>query len=1047
MRLYRYILSLISLVFYVVAYSQEPLPYNCNFSEPSEEGEWVLNSGNTSKFANKWYVDSLEAAFGNMLYISADTGHTAGYCSKDNIVVAYRTLDMAKGDYDVAFDWRAMGRDSLGACLYLVWCPDSYLVKTNRKMSSLSTFVGEGSFPTWMRSYKVDFTDGAENLFGTEAWAHAVAELHCPTTEKYHLAFVWVNKNFEEVAPPAACIDNIELAASDCGRPERLSALWANGEVTFEWEGTADKYQIMYTRMDSNEWITDSVTTNSYTVGGLAKGVFNVRVRAICGEDTTIWSHFPLTCVYDEGQCMNFLNLNEAVCTHGNFLNPYQDTMVLDKGYESIFSSHTIHYDVEETDPRTDDGTTPPLKTVPTGAVASVRLGNWGVGALAESITYDYYVDADVAEIMLLHYAVVIEEPGHPEERQPRFRLEILHSDGKTLIDQHCGFADFKANDKMSIENGWHKIEHKRKTTILWRDWTTVGLNLEAYSGQTLKVRLTTYDCFVNGHFGYAYFTIGCAEKAIKGVNCGEYPTTDFEAPGGFNYRWYRADSPVTDTLGRERVFHLDDQQDYRTYFVDCIYPEDSTCKFTLRASAMPRNPKALMKMEYWPENCKNYVVFNDTSRVLDKDGNVMPEEYVDAVEWYFGEGRKSNEHFVKMEFPESGYKRDSCYLVANLCGGLCSDTLWFYLDVPPIGAVEADSTVYLCVGDEIVLQDSLVAAPGEYRFVVGTAFTGCDSAITYHVTEAETYELSDTVQIMQGEIYEFGLQSLNETGDYSEHFTSVYGCDSLVHLHLEVLSRLDIEPGVLTEICADDDSIVIPYVIVEGQPRTVGFVFGEDAKAANFTDVEVACIDGEDRVAIGMPEDVLPGIYNVELLFSNGAVGRDTIGLRLDIRYPSSVIAQRWNDVIGILNSEHNGGYEFSDYRWFENDVLVDGATGSNLYLPSGLRSDAGYSALLTRTTDGVAQYTCKFFPADLTAADNLPTVYFAGSQAVLEAPQNTSGCQVRIYRTDGTLVSAFHSADGLVEIQMPHTPGVYLLEQQCPDSHSRITKVLVKQ
>jgi hypothetical protein len=32
-------------------------------------------------------------------------------------------------------------------------------------------------------------------------------------------------------------------------------------------------------------------------------------------------------------------------------------------------------------------------------------------------------------------------------------------------------------------------------STIIWKDWTTVGVDIAPYHGEDIKIRLTTYDC------------------------------------------------------------------------------------------------------------------------------------------------------------------------------------------------------------------------------------------------------------------------------------------------------------------------------------------------------------------------------------------------------------------------------------------------------------------------------------------------------------------------------------------------------------------------
>ena len=58
---------------------------------------------------------------------------------------------------------------------------------------------------------------------------------------------------------------------------------------------------------------------------------------------------------------------------------------------------------------------------------------------------------------MYLQYAVVLEDPDHTPEDQPRFTLEILNENNQ-LIDSICGFADFIASNSLGWNSGTNII-------------------------------------------------------------------------------------------------------------------------------------------------------------------------------------------------------------------------------------------------------------------------------------------------------------------------------------------------------------------------------------------------------------------------------------------------------------------------------------------------------------------------------------------------------------------------------------------------------------
>jgi glycosidase len=93
-------------------------------------------------------------------------------------------------------------------------------------------------------------------------------------------------------------------------------------------------------------------------------------------------------------QCFNMSNLNNSsiICTYGDYANPYANIGVMS-------DRHVVN-----TNPNERDLVISNLLTIPKGDSISIRLGNSNTGAEAESITFDYTVDAD-NPILMLKYA------------------------------------------------------------------------------------------------------------------------------------------------------------------------------------------------------------------------------------------------------------------------------------------------------------------------------------------------------------------------------------------------------------------------------------------------------------------------------------------------------------------------------------------------------------------------------------------------------------------------------------------------------------------
>lgn len=65
--------------------------------------------------------------------------------------------------------------------------------------------------------------------------------------------------------------------------------------------------------------------------------------------------------------------------------------------------------------------------------------------------------------------------------------------------------------------------------------------------------------------------------------------------------------------------------------------------------------------------------------------------------------------------------------------------------------------------------------------------FTSCKDTISLDVTVNPSFMIDTTVHICMGDLFQFGTQSLSSEGSYNESFASMAGCDSSVHLILNV--------------------------------------------------------------------------------------------------------------------------------------------------------------------------------------------------------------------------------------------------------------------
>lgn len=225
-----------------------------------------------------------------------------------------------------------------------------------------------------------------------------------------------------------------------------------------------------------------------------------------------------------EAQCPDFTDLTSSSVTGyagtcGYIGNNFVDSILF---VGIIPGRHTL-ITQQGTDPQTGGQ----LPLLPNGESAVVKLGNEQIGAQKESLVYTFTVDPDYP-VLLLKYAVVLEDPHHIEVDQPRFLIQMLDANDQLL----SGCMEYNVVSSPLIP-GFQEYNH-----VMWRPWTTNGFDLSAYTGQTVKFKITTYDCRAGGHYGYAYFTASCISNQISFSGCNGDQVT-LSAPVGFeSYSW-----------------------------------------------------------------------------------------------------------------------------------------------------------------------------------------------------------------------------------------------------------------------------------------------------------------------------------------------------------------------------------------------------------------------------------------------------------------------------------------------------------------------------
>jgi gliding motility-associated-like protein len=91
-----------------------------------------------------------------------------------------------------------------------------------------------------------------------------------------------------------------------------------------------------------------------------------------------------------------------------------------------------------------------------------------------------------------------------------------------------------------------------------------------------------------------------------------------------------------------------------------------------------------------------------------------------------------------------------------------------------------------ICSGTSYMFGTQLLTTPGIYSEIFQDMY-GCDSTVSLTLNVSSVITDTITASICAGSTYNWGSQSLNATGAYSQTFTSASSCDSIVTLNLLV--------------------------------------------------------------------------------------------------------------------------------------------------------------------------------------------------------------------------------------------------------------------
>ncbi|MFN6037142.1 MAG: gliding motility-associated C-terminal domain-containing protein [Bacteroidota bacterium] len=204
----------------------------------------------------------------------------------------------------------------------------------------------------------------------------------------------------------------------------------------------------------------------------------------------------------------------------------------------------------------------------PFGGGVSARLGNDAYNYGTERLVYTMNVTTQNAQFTYF-YAVVLQDPNHSAGIQPFFKVQFKDAAGQPLAG--CGQYQVDASQAAS-DPTFTQIQYQFET-LYYKTWTTVGVDLSAWIGQTITIEYWTADCGYGGHFGYAYIDATCniIQGTVNGF-CTGNPNVALVAPTGFTaYEWNGPNNLVPIPGGNDDTLIVNNPLLNDTFYVQMV--------------------------------------------------------------------------------------------------------------------------------------------------------------------------------------------------------------------------------------------------------------------------------------------------------------------------------------------------------------------------------------------------------------------------------------------------------------------------------------------
>ena len=371
----------------------------------------------------------------------------------------------------------------------------------------------------------------------------------------------------------------------------------------------------------------------------------------------------------------------------------------------------------------------------------------------------------------------------------------------------------------------------------------------------------------------------------------------------------------------------------------------------------------------------------------------------------------------------EHAYNESGDYTITYINDDGCSGIAILHLNVlPEVPVIE--EWMEICDGESYTWHGKTCSKSGDYT----TQYTnenGCLCEILLHLTVwPKNDPIEDWATITDNDTYTWYGKTYDTEGNYSIILQDQHGCDQEMILHLEV-QVLDFTINAV-EACADD-----PYVDFElYSDMTIERIEFKFDESGLWRDTVVYM----PKQYISIPNSARAGVYNAVISAYADSKYLGSKNQKFILRFPSNVLHQHWDNFIGVLTYNYNGGYDFVSFQWYKDNQPLAGETKS--YLSTPLEMGALYSAML-EDVNGNRIMTCPIIATHQEELYLYPSLLQPNEIIHIRTTQKAT---IEMYDITGVQLMATDWETGNLQLQAPAIGGMYIIKVIYHDASNKV-------